>query len=147
MNRSARLAKKIRNVVREPRRLPLWLQAGLQVLAYRRLVVSARLPKLLQRGVPVIVSDRRDADLLRDYVNWWMRRQVRPCMPRALATFHALRRIGERPQFVISIRQAAVTAGEPVLAHAWIELDGAPYREDEAVGTEEWKEIFRHRCG
>jgi hypothetical protein len=135
---------RIGRVLREPRRLPMFLQAGIQLAAYRGLTGKVQLPKLLRRSLPASLSDRRDAELLRDYLNWWLRRSANPCLPRALASYHALRRIGEQPQFVISVRSDKVRSGAEVLAHAWVELDGQPYREIEPVHDAEWVEIFRH---
>lgn len=52
----------------------------------------------------------------------------RSCLYRSLGRFGVLSAWGFRPSFVMGIARQ-----EPERGHAWLELDGAPFREDSAA--------------
>jgi hypothetical protein len=63
------------------------------------------------------------------------------CLHRALAGYAALRRRGEDVRFVIGVRRDG--DGRDVVAHAWLERDGAPFGEPEEPRTR-WAVAFVH---
>lgn len=57
------------------------------------------------------------------------------CLYRSLGRFGLLSAWGYRPEFVMGVARA-----DPEQAHAWLELDGAPFREERAA---DFAESFR----
>jgi hypothetical protein len=69
--------------------------------------------------------------------------RVRPdgaCLPRALAIYAALRRLGQPAEFVSGVR----AAGGRVEGHAWVELDGSVLPELEDVQGVRYEPNLRH---
>jgi hypothetical protein len=85
-----------------------------------RLLAAADPPA---RGNPAAVDEPRRYGIVRG-VNWSLKllraRRDGDCVPRSLAIFAALRRLGAPAVFVSGVRQAE---GD-VQGHAWVELDG-----------------------
>lgn len=117
-----------------------WLFTG----AYVRLLRIQRV--LLQRGFAGLQAEyllpwkpgsrslRAEDALVRDVewaveqaCAWQVRRTV--CMHRATLAYSLLRAVGGRPRFVMAV------ASRPFGSHAWVELEGEPFADEEMEAT------------
>lgn len=61
------------------------------------------------------------------------------CIKRTLILFHYARRFGLEPRVVFGVARE----GDGLKGHAWLELHGHPYKENEGA-VEEYKVIYSH---
>ncbi len=83
-------------------------------------------------------SGRRLEEVVRG-VRWLLGRRKNGCVPRALATYVALRAEGRNVAFVSGVRRVQ----GKLEGHAWVELDGLPLLGDEESPSL-YQETFRH---
>jgi hypothetical protein len=114
-------------------RTSLTLEALELRIRLRREVPSVPLPKILQSLTPrvlspVILTPYQVGQVLRITEAICRRTRIVPdtCLYRALTRYALLRRAGYAAEFVMGMNPRP---RDDLTAHAWVELNGVPYRE------------------
>ena len=104
----------------------VWLQNRVSIPALAQRFDARNLSDAVSRA-----ADRADAVARLDHVRWLTDGVLHRlyggayCMKRSLVLYHYATRYGLSPRLVFGVAKE----GDGLKGHAWIEIDGAPYRE------------------